>query len=177
MRIQTEYMSFNNCWTISSSYSRRTSSVPKEDVLFPRLLYCESWCSQTCRWRSQVFPGLLSPLPVTLKAGRNTLLVVLATGPGNPPAVQVWTGKTIRFVSRTVKILDPEILGVPNPYPYPSTHGFCRVWLDPSGPISGFHFPVFLFMVAVWYVTAMCNICTLVHHSLYLFCWLPLWAK
>ena len=29
--------------------------------------------------------------------------VVLGTGPGNPPAVQVWTGKTVRFGSRTVQ--------------------------------------------------------------------------
>jgi len=27
--------------------SRRTSSVPKEDVVFPRMLYCDSRCSQT----------------------------------------------------------------------------------------------------------------------------------
>jgi len=32
--------------------SRRTSSVPKEDV-FPRLLYCDSRCSQSCRRRSE----------------------------------------------------------------------------------------------------------------------------
>jgi len=29
--------------------------------------------------------------------------LVLATGPGNPPAVQVWTRKTVWFGSRTVK--------------------------------------------------------------------------
>src|SRR5258705_6270142 len=68
--------------------SSRTSSIPKEDVVFPRLLYCDSRCSKTyrrrsqvCPRRSQVLPGLssalpgLSPaLPVTLKAGRNALL-------------------------------------------------------------------------------------------------------
>jgi len=44
--------------------SRRTSSVSKEDVVFLRLLYCDSRCSQTCRRCSQVcrrcsqvFPG------------------------------------------------------------------------------------------------------------------------
>jgi len=31
--------------------SRRTSSVPKD--VFPRLLYCDSRCSQTCRRRSE----------------------------------------------------------------------------------------------------------------------------
>jgi len=57
--------------------SRRTSSVPKEDIVFPRLLYCDSRCSQTChqrseacRWRTQtsrrgtqVRPDWLSALP------------------------------------------------------------------------------------------------------------------
>jgi len=33
--------------------SRRTSSIPKEDVVFLRLLYCDSRCSQTCHWHSQ----------------------------------------------------------------------------------------------------------------------------
>jgi len=47
--------------------SRRTNSMPKEDVIFPRLVYCDSR-------RSQVLPGLLLPLPVTLKAGRIALI-------------------------------------------------------------------------------------------------------
>jgi len=60
--------------------SRRTSSVAKEDVVCPRLLYCDSRCSQTCCWRSevccwrsQVLPGLSQVLPVTPKAGMNAL--------------------------------------------------------------------------------------------------------
>ena len=35
--------------------SRRTSHVPKEHFVFPRLLYCDSRCFQTCRWHSQVY--------------------------------------------------------------------------------------------------------------------------
>jgi hypothetical protein len=61
--------------------SRRTSSVPKGDVVLPRLLYCDSRCSQSyrrhsqvCPRCSQVLPGMSSALPVTLKAGRNALL-------------------------------------------------------------------------------------------------------
>jgi len=72
---------------------------------------------------------------------------------------------------------DAELLGGPNPFPYPSTRGFCRVWLDPSVPVSSSPFRVFLFMVAVRYVTVMCKILTLVHHSLYLFHWWPLYSK
>ena len=46
--------------------SRRTHSIPKEDV-FPRLLYCDFRCSQTCRKHSQVLPGapkVLSGAPI-----------------------------------------------------------------------------------------------------------------
>jgi len=43
--------------------SRHTSSVPKDNDLFPRLLYCDSRGSQTCHLRSQVLPGLSSALP------------------------------------------------------------------------------------------------------------------
>ena len=103
--------------------------------------------------------------------------LVLATDPGNPPAVRVWTGKTVRFGSRTVQKPDPELLGGPNPYPYPSTRGFCRVWLDPSVAVSGSPILVVLYMVAVKNVTVMCKISTLVHHSLYLFHWRPLYSK
>jgi len=39
--------------------SRCTSSIPKEDVVFPRMLYCDSRCSQT-------FPGLSPALPGAL---------------------------------------------------------------------------------------------------------------
>jgi len=100
--------------------------------------------------------------------------LVLAMGPGNPPAVWDWTGKTVLFGPRPIQSPDPELLGGLNLYLYPSTRGFCRVWLDPSVPISSSRFRVFLFMVAVRYVTVMCKISTLVHDSLYLFYWLPL---
>ena len=102
---------------------------------------------------------------------------MLATGPGNLPAVQVWSGKTVRFGFRPVQKPGPEVLGGPNPYPYPSTRAFCRVCLDPSVPVSGSPFRIFLIIVAVRYFTVMCKISTLVHHSLYLFHWRPLYSK
>ena len=67
---------------------------------------------------------------------------MLATGPGNTPAVRVWTAKTGRFGSRPVQKPDPLTLGGPNPDPYLSTRGFRRVGLDPSVPISGSAFGV-----------------------------------
>jgi len=39
--------------------SRRTSSVPKEDVVFPRMLYCDSRCSLTLSGLSPALPGAL----------------------------------------------------------------------------------------------------------------------
>jgi hypothetical protein len=67
--------------------SRCTGSNAKEDVVFLRLLQCDSTCTQTCHRRSQVshrhshvLPGLLSvlwglppALPVSVKASRNAL--------------------------------------------------------------------------------------------------------
>jgi hypothetical protein len=52
---------------------RTTSSIAKEDVVVPRLLYSDSRRTQVSHRRSQVLPGLLSALPVTLKASRNPL--------------------------------------------------------------------------------------------------------
>ena len=62
---------------------------------------------------------------------------MLPTGLGNPPAVRVLTGKTGRFGFRPVQKPDSLTLGGATPDPYPSTHGFRRVWLDPSVSISG----------------------------------------
>jgi len=117
----------------------------------------------------------LQTRPITATKFAQSL--VLATGPGNSPAVGAWTGKMVRFGSRPIHIPDPELLGGPSPYPYPSTCGFCRVWLDPSVPVSGSPFRVCLIMVAVIYVTVMCKILTLVHHYLYWFHWQPLYSK
>jgi len=54
-------MSFKKRCTISSSYEfqARTSSVPKEDDVFPRMLYCDSRCSQMLPGLSPALPGAL----------------------------------------------------------------------------------------------------------------------
>ena len=103
--------------------------------------------------------------------------IVLAMGLGNPPVVRVGTGNMVRFGSGPGQKPDPELLGGPNPYSNLSTCVFCRVGLDPSVPVSGSPFRVFLFMVAVRYFIVMCKISTLVNHSLYLFHWQPLYSK
>jgi len=105
------------------------------------------------------------------------LNLVLATGPGNPPALRVGTGKTVCFGSRTVQKPDPLLVGFPNPSLYPSTRGFRLVLLNQSGPISSYAFWVFLFMVAFRYPTVNCNILTMVLHFHFPMYWLPLYIK
>jgi len=102
---------------------------------------------------------------------------VLAMGSGNLPAIQVWSRKTVRFGSRTFQKPDWLLHGGPNHASYPSTRGFRRDWLDPSGPISGSAFRVFLFMVAFRYPTVICKILTMVMHCHFLMNWQPSYSK
>jgi len=54
MRIQTEYISFENRWTTSSSYDFQVHQhCSQKDVVFPRLLSCDSRCSKTGGQRSK----------------------------------------------------------------------------------------------------------------------------
>jgi hypothetical protein len=124
-------------------------------------------------------PGIMTPSePLETPRWRITprlaSMLVLATGPGNPPAVRVRTAKTVRFGSKPVQKPDPLHLGGSNPDPYPSTRGFCRVWLDPSVPISGSGIRVILFMVAFRYPIANRKILTLVDRCPFLMYWPPL---
>lgn len=102
---------------------------------------------------------------------------MLATGPSNPLAVWVWTRYTLQFGSRSVQEPDLKLPGMPRPYPYPSSRGCCRVWLDLSGPNSSYCFRVFLLMVGFRYPTVMRTILTVVHHCLYLLYRLPFFSK
>jgi len=108
---------------------------------------------------------------------QKSIRLVLATGPGNPPAVRVWTTKIVQFGSKPVQKPDPLHLGGPNPDLYPSTRGFCRVWLDLSVSISGSGIRVFLFIVAFRYPIANRKILTLVYRCPFLIYWLPLQSK
>jgi len=63
-------------------------------------------------------------------------LLVLTTGPGNLPPVWIWTAETGLFDSTANEKPNPLTLGAPNPDPYTSTRGICRVWLDPLVTIS-----------------------------------------
>jgi len=98
-------------------------------------------------------------------------------GPGNPPAVWVWTRKMVRFGSRTIQQPEPLRLRGPNPAPYPSTCGFRRVWPDPSGPISSLAFWVVLLMVAFRYGTVDFKILMILPLCSCWMYWPPLWSK
>jgi len=102
---------------------------------------------------------------------------VLATGPGNRPAVRARTAKMVRFGSKHAQKPDALHFGGPDPDPYPSTRGLCRVWVDPSVPISGSGFPVGLFMVAFRYPIANRKILTCVYCCPFLMYWPPLYPK
>ena len=65
-----------------------------------------------------------------------------ATGLGKQLAARIWTPNKGQFSSRPVQKPNPPTLGGPNPDPYPAIHRFCRVWLDPSVPISSSAFGV-----------------------------------
>jgi len=94
--------------------------------------------------------------------------LVLATDPGNPPAVRVRTGRMGWFGSRPDERPNALPPGRPNLDRYPSTRGLCHVWLDLSVRISGSVFRVLLFMVAFRYPTVICKILTMVRHSHFL---------
>jgi hypothetical protein len=101
-------------------------------------------------------------------------VIVLATGVGNPPAVQVRTAMTVWFGSKPIQNPDPLHLCGPNLHPYLSIRGFCRVWLDPSASIAGSGIQVFLFIVAFRYPIANRKILTLGYHCPFLMYWPPL---
>jgi hypothetical protein len=79
--------------------------------------------------------------------------VVLATGPGNPPAVLVGTGKTVLFRSRSVQTPYPLLLAGPTSDLHWSTHWIHFVGPNLSGTISGFAFCVVRLRVALRYST------------------------
>jgi len=84
MRIQTDYMSFKNRWTISCSYDFQAHlSFPKEDDVFPdcstvirraprlvvgapRLVVGAPRCTQACRQHSQVHVKATASVQYTL---------------------------------------------------------------------------------------------------------------
>jgi hypothetical protein len=98
---------------------------------------------------------------------------VLAKGPGNQTAVQVWTAKKVLFGSKSVQKPDLLHLGGSNTDLYQSTHGLCRVCLDPSVPISGSSIRVFVFIVVFRWPIADHKIFRLFYPCPFLMNWPP----
>jgi len=88
--------------------------------------------------------------------------LVVPKGTCNQPAVRDWTAKTRWSGSWPIQQPDLLPLGRPNQNPYPSTCGFCQVWLDPSVLICNSVFRVSLFIVAFAFSTVNHKILTLV---------------
>jgi len=105
------------------------------------LITCQSLSSTPCCCSSDkyVFLWLLCMITSWMLV-HNAMRLVLTMGPGNPRTVQVWTGETVQFSSKTVQKPDPLLLGGPNLDSYPLTHRFCQFCLDRSVPISGSSF-------------------------------------
>jgi hypothetical protein len=109
MRIQTEHMSFKNCWTISSSYDFQALQEPSQR---------RWWYSQTALPWFDMLPGLLSALPSfwsTLRGfwsalpGLTPVLPSAARCTRRPllPFSKLWDLTTLRFWSDNSQTL-PE---------------------------------------------------------------------
>jgi len=103
--------------------------------------------------------------------------LVLAPGQGNLQVNRVWTGKTVWFGSRPIQKPELLLLRSPNLALYQSTCGFCRVWLDRSGPMSGPAVWVDLYIVSFRYPTVHREILTMVSHCSVRMYWPPLWSN
>jgi len=95
--------------------------------------------------------------------------LVIATGPGNLPAVWVLTANKVGCDSSHDLRHQRLVLGGPNRYPYMPTGRICQVWLYPSVPISGYGFMVFLFVVKFGNPTVNCKLLNLACHCQFWF--------
>jgi len=103
--------------------------------------------------------------------------LMLAISAGTLTAVRLRTTQTGRFGSSPIQVPEQLPFGRPNPKPYPSTNGLCRVLLDQSVPISSFVIRVSLFIVAFRYATVQRKILTFVRTCQLWMDWLPWWTK
>jgi hypothetical protein len=82
--------------------SRRTRSVPKEDVVFPRMLYCDSRCSQTLTGLSLALPGALL-CNATRRLGDRQRVILRQRVRGSVRAVRaVWNTRVFQTETRVV---------------------------------------------------------------------------
>ena len=82
--------------------SRRTSSVPKEDVVFPRMLYCDSRCSQTLTGLSLALPGALL-YNATRRLGDRQRVILRQRVRGSVRAIRaVWNTRVFQTETRVV---------------------------------------------------------------------------
>jgi len=88
--------------------SRRTSSVPKEDVVFPRILYCDSRCSQTLPGLSPALPGALL-CNVTRLLGDEKHVILRQRVRGSVRAIRAVRNTRV-FQTETRVVADPSTI-------------------------------------------------------------------
>ena len=89
--------------------SRRTSSVPKEDVVFPRMLYCDSRSSQMLPGLSPALPGALL-CNATCRRGDGKRVILHHRVRGSIKAVRaVRNTRVFQTETRVV----PDVLSIP----------------------------------------------------------------
>jgi hypothetical protein len=82
--------------------SRRTSSVTKEDVVFPRMLYCDSRYSQTLTGLSPALPDALQ-CNATRRLGDGQRVILRQRVRGSVRAVRaVWNTHVFQTETRVV---------------------------------------------------------------------------
>jgi len=82
--------------------SRRISSVTKEDDVFPRMLYCDSRCSQILTGLSPVLPGALL-CNATGRLGDGQCVILCERVRGSVRAVRaVWAKRRFQTETRVV---------------------------------------------------------------------------
>ena len=122
-------------------------------------------------WKSEYDPLTISWVSEMYPTAR----VSNGSGKPNHGAGLERTHGSVRFEIHQTP--DPLVFGIPHSAPYPSTHVVHRVWLDPSGPISGFVFRVVLFMVTFRYPSVNRTILTMVRPCVFGMYWQFLWSK
>jgi hypothetical protein len=129
MRIQPEYMCLKIvARVVVAMSSRHTSSVPKEDVVFPRMLYCDSRCSQTLTGLSLAHPGaLLCNAVCRLGDRQHVILRQRVRG----------SVRAVRAVRNTrVFPMEPRVVADVVDCSAPCVHTMCRVVYRHPMPVS-----------------------------------------
>ena len=150
--------------------SRRTSSVPKEDVVFPWMLYCDSRCSQTPTGLSQALPRTLL-CNTTRRLADRQCIILRQRVRGSVRAIRAVRNTRV-FQTETRVVADARAMGSV----YFSVRGY-EVPSEPSEPTGTpgcFWRQLGLLLIdSILIFSSPCLQCWSIHISM---CWLNDWA-